>query len=69
VRSPRSDYYIVTVSDESRFNWRWEIKRRSEPMGVRLTGNSYSSQRPAEEAGRRGLSAFLAEIEVKRGDC
>jgi hypothetical protein len=62
VSSVWRDYYVVIVSDESRFNWRWEIRRRSEPMGVRLTGGSYSSQRAAEEAGRLALSEFLAAI-------
>jgi len=56
------DYYVAIVSDECRFSWRWEIKRRSQPMGVRLTGESYSSQGAAEDAGRRSLADFLAAI-------
>jgi hypothetical protein len=62
VSSVWRDYYVAIVSDESRFKWHWEIKRRSEPMGVRLTGSSYSSQRAAEKAGRLALSEFLAAI-------
>jgi hypothetical protein len=62
VTSVWRDYYIAIVSDECRFSWRWEIKRRSQPMGVRLTGEGYSSQRAAEDAGRRSLADFLAAI-------
>jgi hypothetical protein len=54
------DFHVVTVSDESRCTWRWEIKRHSEPMGVKLIGDGYLSQRAAEEAGRRALTDFLA---------
>jgi hypothetical protein len=56
------DYHVVTMSDESRCTWRWEIRRRSEPMGVRLTGEGYPSQKAAEEAGRRALTEFLAAL-------
>lgn len=56
------DYYVAIVSDDCRFSWRWEIKRRSQPMGVRVTGEGYPSQRAAEEAGRRSLADFLALI-------
>jgi hypothetical protein len=54
------DYHVVTISDDCRSTWRWEIKRRSEPMGVKLTGDGYPSQRAAEESGKRALAEFLA---------
>jgi hypothetical protein len=54
------DYHVVTMSDDCRSAWRWEIKRRSEPMGVKLTDDGYPSQRAAEEAGKRALAEFLA---------
>jgi hypothetical protein len=62
VTSVWRDYYVAIVSDACRFSWRWEIKRRSQPMGVKLTGESYSSQRAAEDAGRRSLADFLVAI-------
>lgn len=63
------EYYVVTVSDECRSAWRWEIKRRGAPMGVRVIGDGYSSQRAAEEAGKHALAEFLAAVvsEQKRG--
>ncbi|MGY3616090.1 hypothetical protein ACVJGD_002286 [Bradyrhizobium sp. USDA 10063] len=65
----RREYYIVTFSDECRSAWQWEIKRRGAPMGVRVIGDRYSSQRAAEEAGKSALAEFLAAIvsEQKRG--
>jgi hypothetical protein len=53
------DYYVIVASDENRVVWRWEIRRRSMPMGIRLTGGGHSSQRAAGEAGRRALAEFL----------
>jgi len=56
------DYHVVTVSNHSRSAWRWEIRRRSAPMGVRLNGDGHLSQRAAEEAGKQALEAFLAAL-------
>lgn len=56
------DYHVVTVSNDSRSAWRWEIRRRSAPMGVRLNGDGHLSQRAAEEAGKQALEAFLAAL-------
>jgi hypothetical protein len=49
------DYHVVTMSDDCRSAWRWEIRRRSAPMGVKLNGDGYLSQRAAEEAGARDI--------------
>ncbi len=59
------DYHVVTVSNDSRSAWRWEIRRRSAPMGVRLNGDGYLSQRAAEEAGKQALEAFLAALSAE----
>jgi hypothetical protein len=56
------DYHVVTVSNDNRSAWRWEIRRRSAPMGVRLNGDGHLSQRAAEEAGKQALEAFLAAL-------
>ena len=56
------EYYIVTLSDECRSAWRWEIRRRGARMGVRVTGDGYSSQRAAEEAGKQALTEFLHAV-------
>jgi hypothetical protein len=63
------DYHTVTMSDDCRSVWRWEIRRRSAPMGVKLNGEGYSSQRAAEEAGKQALATFLTALtsEERRG--
>ena len=59
----KPDYYIITVkTGPGAFSWRWEIKRRSSPMGVKLGASGYQTQAAAEHAGREALGAFLEEI-------
>lgn len=57
------DYYIATFDTGARpFPWRWEIRRRSEPMGVKLGAGGYQSQALAELAGKRALERFIVEL-------
>jgi hypothetical protein len=57
------DYYIVTVETGGRpARWRWEILRRSRPMGVKLGAGGYPTQVAAEQAGRVVLARFLQDI-------
>jgi hypothetical protein len=57
------DYYLVTFTTNERpYPWAWEIKRRSKPMGIRLTGNCFQSQAAAEVAGNRALKQFLEAL-------
>ena len=57
------DYYIVTMETEERpYPWRWELRRHSRPMGVRVTEGGYQSQTAAEYAGRQALAKFLEAL-------
>jgi hypothetical protein len=57
------DYYIETIDTGVRpFPWRWELKRRSKPMGIRLGAGGYQSQASAQYAGDRALARFLEDI-------
>ena len=57
------DYFIETIDTGARpFPWRWEIRRRSKPMGIKLGAGGYQSQAAAELAGREALERFLAEV-------
>ena len=57
------DYYIVTFdTDRGPFAWRWELRRRSSPMGVRIGAGGYQSQTAAEFAGQRALDDFLKAL-------
>ena len=56
----KPDYYIVTFqTNSSRQSWHWEIRRRSNPMGVRVSEGGYQTQEAAEYAGKRELARFL----------
>ena len=56
----KPDYYVVTFETKaSAQSWYWENRRRSNPMGVRLTEGGYQTQMAAENAGKRELAKFL----------
>jgi hypothetical protein len=56
----KPDYYVVTFEAKaSAKSWHWEIRRRSNPMGVRLTEGGYQTQMAAEHAGKLELAKFL----------
>ena len=58
-----ADYYIVTVEASDRLSrWRWEIKRHSRPMGVKLGAGGYQTQFAAEQAGKQALAGLLQDI-------
>ena len=64
------DYYIFTFESGRRPHpWRWELRRRSHPMGVLLGRSGYRSQTAAEYAGKRALEHFLEALakEERRG--
>jgi hypothetical protein len=62
------DYIVMTkvafVTDGGRWEprWMWKIARRSKPLGVRLQGENYLSQRAARTAGQKALRELLAAI-------
>jgi len=64
------DYYIVAIDTEKGpMRWRWELRRRSTPMGVIVGRSGYQSQAAAEYAGKRELQLFLNALakEERRG--
>jgi hypothetical protein len=57
------DYCVVAFKTDKRpFPWRWEIRRLSEPMGVKIGDGGYQSQTAAEIAGKQALERFLVEL-------
>jgi hypothetical protein len=58
-----SEYYIITSRErEYPKAWCWQIQRRSKPMGVKLSGNSFQSEAAAEFAGKRALAELLEAL-------
>jgi hypothetical protein len=57
------DYYIETVDTGARPHpWRWELRRRSAPMGVRVGADGFQSKTAAEYAGKQALVRFLQNL-------
>jgi hypothetical protein len=56
-------YYIVCFETGEQPNpWAWELKRRGEPMGVKVIGRGYQSKTAAEYAGRIALQSFIEAL-------
>ena len=65
-----SDFYIVTRENGRRPNpWSWELRRKGQPMGVKVSETGFKSQMAAEFAGKRALNEFLDALskEERRG--
>ena len=58
-----NDYYVVTSQrGEQPPRWSWEIRRKSTPLGIKMTGNGYQSDAAAQFAGKQALAEFLAYL-------
>jgi hypothetical protein len=58
-----NDYYVATSRQgENADRWIWEIRRKSKPLGIRMTGDGYQSDQAAQFAGKRALAAFLLDL-------
>jgi hypothetical protein len=60
----RSRTYFVVVSRRGNGAnpFGWEIQRRKEAMGVKVSGDGYRSHRAAQQAGNSALDRFLNEL-------
>jgi len=57
------DYYIETVETDARPHpWRWELRRRSTPMGMKVGAGGFQSKTAAEQAGKQALQRFLEDL-------
>jgi hypothetical protein len=57
------DYHIVTFNTGQAFlPWRWELRRRSSPMGVVVGRSGYHSKAAAEYEGKQALERFLRSL-------
>ncbi len=60
---PINDYYVITslrVGHPDR--WSWEIRRKSKPLGIKMTGDGHQSDTAAQFAGKQALAEFLAAL-------
>jgi hypothetical protein len=60
---PINDYYVIT-SRRSQLpeRWSWEIRRKSKPLGIKMTGDGFQSDTAAQFAGKQALAEFLADL-------
>jgi hypothetical protein len=58
-----SDYYVVTSrGSEHPDRWSWAIRRKSKPLGIKMTGDGYQSDGAAQFAGKQALADFLSDL-------
>jgi hypothetical protein len=59
----RNDYYVIAyLRGEYPDRWSWEIRRKSKPLGVKMTGDGCQSEMAAQFAGKRALEDFLSDL-------
>jgi hypothetical protein len=57
------DYLIFFAESGSKPTfWSWEIRRKSQPMRIKVSATGLQSRQAAEFAGARALSEFLIEL-------
>jgi hypothetical protein len=58
-----NDYYVATSRrGEYPDRWSWEIRRKSKPLGIKMTGDGFQSEMAAQFAGKRALADFLSDL-------
>ena len=59
----KPDYCVETFdTGQAPLRWRWELRRRSSPIGVIVGRSGYQSQAAAEYAGNGALEKFLTAL-------
>jgi hypothetical protein len=59
----QSDYFLFIAENGRKPNrWSWEIRRKSKPMGAKVSETGFQSRQAAEFSGGRALSEFLIEL-------
>jgi hypothetical protein len=58
-----NDYYLITSrTGEHPLRWSWEIRRKSQPLGVKMIASGFQSDAAAQFAGKKALADFLSEL-------
>jgi hypothetical protein len=58
-----NDYYVVASRrGQQPERWSWEIRRKSTPLGIKMTGDGHQSDAAAQFAGKQALAEFLADL-------
>jgi Protein of unknown function (DUF3622) len=58
-----NDYYVMTSRrGDYPEQWAWEIRRKSTPVGIKMTATGFQSEAAANFAGKKALAEFLSEL-------
>ena len=58
-----NDYYVVTSRrGQQPERWSWEIRRKSQPLGIKMTADGFQSDSAAQFAGKKALADFLSDL-------
>jgi hypothetical protein len=58
----RAYFVVVSRRGDGANPFCWEIQRRHQAMGVKVSGSGYRSYRAAQEAGNKALDKFLDDL-------
>ena len=57
------DYYVTTSRrGEHPERWSWEICRKSQPLGIKMTAHGFQSDSAAQFARKKALADFLSDL-------
>ena len=60
---PINDYYVITSRrGQNPDRWSWDIRRKSKPLGIKMTGDGFLSDGAAQFAGKQALADFLSDL-------
>jgi len=66
--SPRRSFYVaISRTGGDQDSWRWEIRRKRRPMGVKLWEGGFPSHHAAQLAGKQALEDFLNGLSMDVG--
>ncbi|MBR1147952.1 DUF3622 domain-containing protein [Bradyrhizobium sp. AUGA SZCCT0431] len=58
-----NDYYATTSrTGEQPERWKWEIHRKSQPLGIKMTVDGFQSDSAAQFSGKKALADFLSDL-------
>jgi hypothetical protein len=62
-----NDYYVITSRrGEYPDRWSWEIRRKSNPLGIKMTADGFQSEMAAQFEGKRALADSSCFIERRK---
>jgi hypothetical protein len=65
---PRRSFYVaVSWTGDDQGSWRWEIRRKRKPMGVKLWDGGFRSYHAAQSAGKQALEDLLNGLSMDSG--